>query len=286
MDAAFLLGLATGNSVGMAYIEFFDVNGVLIKRVHPRFLIKKFLNLENVIYEPWHRGTEELLTKAFLLEKENLKSVKVLINQYLAAIESNYLEDILAGLAQAIDGLMLDKKLIDDFSHEPKAAVLGLLDSLATYFDAQEKELKKTIEFTVVEKEALESFRRRVEELPHSKVGFSKQLAFLLQENGLFDCDALKDAKFNRKEGHKWLNIINYYRNKVIHGEVIDTNDFEFVEQLIKHLEDILLRLIFMKIGYEGKYQPRIASSIMMDKTAKWVSIKTQPKDFGYERWL
>jgi hypothetical protein len=283
MDAVSYLGVATGNRVSISWIEIFDETGVLIRRLHPAYIAKDYAGHPLVINEAFHRGIGELLTKGLVLQGADAQAMRVRLNQLIASSDSYFIEEELSVLAQALDKESNGRKLVDDLSRDTKAKFTALVDVFVNDVD--------TLAQTDIEdgdKEIIGIFKNKAEGLLHSDEGFSKRLIRLMRENKLYDFEILKDCNFRHKK-RKWEKIVNYYRNVVAHEGTIrfgEDEDIEFVFKVVKHLEDVLLRLIFKKVGYTGKYQPRTVMGVATDATADWVTMTTQPKAFGYERWL
>lgn len=284
LDALNLLGLATGNRVSFAWIEILDENGTLIRRIHPSYTIRNYSGQSAVISEVFHRGTGELLTKGLALSESDLKEVRLNITQLLASVEAYYIEEHFSCLTQALEKLTSNKYLIEDLSDETKTKLTEMVNALSNSI----KNLSK-LHTNKTEKQTLVLFKNNTHSLLKSKEGLSKKLVRLLKDNHLLDCEVLKNIKFKHKE-KKWDRIINYYRNIVVHEGVFSTEDHDydvrFVLNIIKHLQDILIRLIFRKVGYLGKYQPRNAITNTIDSTVDWVTNTTTPQDLGYGPWL
>ncbi len=284
LDALNLLGLATGNRVSFAWIEILDETGIFILRIHPMYTIRDYSGQSAVIHEIFHRGDGELLTKGLALSEADAKDVRMNITQLLASIEAHYIEERFSCLTQALESHTRNEKLIEDLSEDTKNKLTEIVKALSTKIG----DLSHTLS-DETEKETLEIFKNKTHSLLESQEGFSKKLIRLLKDNHLLDCEVLKNIKLKHKE-KKWERIINYYRNIVVHEGVFSAEDHDYdvrlVLNLIKHLEDILIRLIFRKIGYLGKYQPRNAISNHIDSTVDWVTDTTSPNNLGYGPWI
>lgn len=53
------------------------------------------------------------------------------------------------------------------------------------------------------------------------------------------------------------------------------------VDQVALHLHDILIRILFKMLGYDGKYGP-IMRGPAYEEFVAWVSKDTSPSDLGY----
>jgi hypothetical protein len=284
LDAIFLLGLATGNRVSFAWIEILDENGTLIRRIHPTYTIRNYSGQPAVINEVFHRGTSELLTKSLTLSAPDIKEVRLNITQLFASVEAHYIEEHFSCLTQALDNLTSEKKLIEDLSDDINAKLTEIVKTLSSKIGDLSNSLSNK-----TEKETLDLLKNKALHLLDSQEGFSKKLIRLLSDNHLLDYEVLKNVKLKHQE-KKWEKIINYFRNIVVHEGVFSAEDHDYdvrlVLNLIKHLEDILIRLIFRKIGYLGKYQPRNAITNTIDSTVDWVTNTTTTQDLGYGPWI
>jgi hypothetical protein len=117
---------------------------------------------------------------------------------------------------------------------------------------------------------------------------------------GLAVCDLLKKFNFPdadildihyannpRKDNlKKWADVLSRYRGRVIHTGFFNfkTNEHEFEDiwAVIQHLHDILLRILFITLGYDGKYNPTVLK-YTGDMPLDWVNPNTPASQLGYK---
>ena len=82
-----------------------------------------------------------------------------------------------------------------------------------------------------------------------------------------------------------WAQALSAYRGGVIHVgylELTSSTELLDVYQYIRHLHDLLVRIVLTDIGYEGTYQPTV-SQWTDPKPLNWVTPNTPPNELGYE---
>ena len=64
MDSITFLGMVTESRTSISWVEMFDMNGVLIRRSHPNYIVKEFKSRSPVINEVFDRSLGQFLTTA------------------------------------------------------------------------------------------------------------------------------------------------------------------------------------------------------------------------------
>lgn len=111
-----------------------------------------------------------------------------------------------------------------------------------------------------------------------------------MKQFNLPDSDII-DAYFqtnSRKDGiTSWNALISKYRGVVIHDGYfnfrVNEYNFEDVWTVIQHLHDLLARIVFMSLGYKGKYQPTVIN-VATSYSVDWVKPDTLPGFLGYAK--
>lgn len=284
-----LLSLATGSEVANPWVEFRGANGELVRRIHNNFVAPIFSKGHKTISEVIHQGTGSLLTCAQSSQyysKQPLGSV--IFDLVQSSSDSLTIEDKLNKICRAFDYLCKHYKLdIQDL-------FLGL--------DLTHQEFVRDIL-----KNAEENIR------VHAKVGIDPEQSKLLikiadktinasnkdRDFGLAVTDLLKhfclydaviiDSHYQsnpRPDGTRhWSGVISNYRGIVVHkGDFsfeTETYDIHDVIRITYHLYDILVRIVFIMLGYNGTYQPIIVKGYAQ-MSVYWVKSDTSAEDLGY----
>ncbi|MEG4035981.1 hypothetical protein QUB37_05765 [Microcoleus sp. AT3-A2] len=283
-----LLSLATGSEVGIPWIEFRDANGGLVRRIHKRFGQPKFSRGHTTISEQYNQGTGYLLTGAQSSTpygKEPLGSV--IFDLVQSSSHSLTIEDKLNKICRAFDYLCQHYKL------DTQNLLLGLDDD---YKEFVKKTLKSAAQdIRSVGQAASDSGQSKLlnkiadKTINSSNIDrdFGLAVTDLLKHLGLHDADII-DAYYQsnpRADGRThWSSVMSRYRGIAVH-----TGDFSFQEKtydihdvvrITYHLYDILVRIVFKMLGYDGTYQPIIRNQT--SQPVDWVKADLQASELGY----
>jgi hypothetical protein len=121
-----------------------------------------------------------------------------------------------------------------------------------------------------------------------------KEKAFGLATKDLLDLYVLPDARIvddhylvrPRPDGKTWADVLSYYRGAVLHEGYLDIAggkyDREDIWRVINHLHDVLVRILFKMLGYDGTYDPAVGQSVTT-ANVDWVSATTPAASLGYQ---
>ena len=106
---------------------------------------------------------------------------------------------------------------------------------------------------------------------------------FNLPESDVVDAYYLKNL---RSDGRTtWGSVLSYYRGAPTHegyftfsGKEHDASD---ILTIMFHLRDVLLRIVFQIVGYDGTYQPPVIRWTI-DVKSDWVRPDTPAAELGY----
>jgi hypothetical protein len=296
-----LLSLATGTDVNTLWIEFRDIEGTLIRRIH--------FSSRNLCFSKGH--------VAIRMGHE----IGQLLNQAQA---SSYFMDM--GLGAAIDKLVRagdrclggENKLnylcqaMDTLSKDSGATRSIILadvldqnryDRLKETIEDVNKKLQEIINEANTEKEMssdpgdieklekeVSALQRTVNKLPKTdridtrfeKAGLALMEKYKLPDANILDSHFLVNARTDGKK--KWIDILETYRNIVTHDSYFDLESGKYkAEDIIRftrHFHDILLRIVLYMLNYTGSYSPTMLPN--GEELIDWVKPDTTPQKLGY----
>ena len=108
----------------------------------------------------------------------------------------------------------------------------------------------------------------------------------LLTRFNLADAQVAEGYFANNPNTYKdsWATTLTRYRGASLHQgyfEIQDAEDLHKTHQVLQHLHDILVRLIFKMLKYEGPYQP-LTMSLTASEPVDRVKADTRPDHLGY----
>lgn len=237
-------------------------------------------------------GIGKFLTEASRSDLFDTPTLRVTAHHLLRGGDSNlYVDDRINHLTRALDAL---------FSLLGSSGVVNSLDTLE---DAQKSKIRKIYKHAGLAMNRLseESYAnnqvnmgdicaaisRRIYNSVHAEVGFRVKLASLLTAEQFYDAE-VGQAHFDahpRDDGRDWFGVVNELRNQVTHDGYLNTDrmhtavDDAFM--IVRHLQDIVLRVLLRRLGYSGKYQP-IPLKFSEELELDWVRGDTVPELLGY----
>jgi hypothetical protein len=84
--------------------------------------------------------------------------------------------------------------------------------------------------------------------------------------------------------GKTWPGVLTFYRAAATHDAYFDWSQREDLYTIFRvknHLQDLLLRVLFKTIGYDGPYQSPIPPLMQRD-SMDWVTSTTPPELLGF----
>jgi hypothetical protein len=231
---------------------------------------------------------------------DDTEVASALLNTVRGALQNRSAEEKMAHLVRAFDALghkygidgaiplntLLTKSQVKQMREVVDAAVTSL-NNLAEEIE-REPRPDSTDDRNPGGREVLQRIAARINNQTQIRRGFGESVVELLSVFALPDAD-IATRHYATTPGavaKSWQEVLTKYRSVVAHGSSFDfgpggTHDIWDVWRVIKHLHDILVRLLLTILGYDGTYQPTI-QSVITHKTPDWVKSTTTATELGY----
>ena len=280
-DLVTLLGLTSGRTVGVPFVEIRGAMGELIARMHVRIGDAGQSRGTGLIDEQINGTTGHLLASFLASDFRDAVWFRVMLKHLLRAFTGGgTIEDRLSHLFRAVEGacvgLQLNRRrpleLDDSARDEVETALDTLIDKLGEIgrrgSDADQARLGQ--------------LQNRLREIAANKPSFPTQLQALVEAVGLPDAEWLSGFTFrlkNPKPGGEsinptgWAAAASAYRNRIFHSAFIDfdTYDVDNAFAFMGHLSDVLARAVFHLVGFSGQYKPPCGNAGMRTyETPNW----------------
>lgn len=283
-----LLGLAGGTEVGAPWIEFRDKDGILIRRVYSSLGHPLFSKGHAAIDERFRSGAGDLLSKAHNSPRFNQSFLRVAIKNivraglYTFSIEEKFRHVFLV-FDNFIEEYGLGRVLPLQRNHQ------RLVNAAIAEATKDINELSRQVRENGDEDEAklLAKIVQKIAGAKKIRTGFGPNVIDLMNKFNLVDHEiAARYYQENpRIDNKKWADVIPYYRGIVMHRSYFNfregKHDIEDVNRYFSHLHDILVRIVFKILEYDGTYQPTVIS-MATNLPVDWVKYDTDPNRLGY----
>lgn len=292
-DLLHLLSLATGSEVGAPWVELRDEASGLVARVHFSYGQPAFAKGHRSIDETIHGGTGSLLTHGALSDIYDSAMLRVTIKHIVqGGLRSLTIEDRLSHLIRALDGLCKMEGISGHVSvtelltQQETGAVRKIVKRAAG--DVRKLADDANREGNGQTARIYGEVAQRISKSTTVTTGFGADVSELIRKQGLHDLEVVEVYFANnpREDKRDWLAILSFYRGLVMHQGYIDfdrnPSAIQDASILMDHLHDLLIRMIFKRIGYSGKYQPKVIK-MTTDSEIDWVKPHTPPFHLGYE---
>ena len=288
LDILSMLTLATGTTVGAPWIEFRDESGAVVRRVHICFGAGRYEKSAPAIHNHLvGNGPGYLTGKVLNAADRGQKYLRVAINHALGASNQNTtLESRFISLCRGFETLCSHHGFIkQDLSLRLEPAQQTELKAILQEAAAKIRKLQKA-ETDPGRKSVLETIGSRAQNAGQTEKSFGLAVADLAQKFGFHDA-AVLDAHFTahpHPTGKTWPGVLTFYRATATHDAYFDWNQREDLYTILRvrdHLHDLLLRVLFKTIGYDGPYQSPIPPLMQRD-SVEWVTPRTPSGLLGF----
>jgi hypothetical protein len=288
LDILGILTLATGTTVGAPWIEFRDEKGGLVRRVHICFGAGRYEKFTPAMHNHLvGNGPGYLTGKVMTAADRGQKYLRVAINHALGALKQNTtLEGRFISLCRGFETLCRHHGFIkQDLSLRLEPAqqtqVKTILQEAATKIRTIQK-----AETDPGRKAVLETIGSRAQNADQSEKSFGLAVTDLAQKFGFHDASVLHAhfAAHPHPTDKSWPGILTFYRAAATHDAYFDWSKREDLYTILRvrdHLLDLLLRVLFKTIGYDGPYQSPIPP-LMQRNSVDWVTPTTPAGLLGY----
>jgi hypothetical protein len=289
-----LLGLASGNEVATPWIEFRDQNGKLARRIHGSFGFGHSLFIKGTksIDEVLHRGTGKLLSIAQACpDLHESYLIVALRHTILGGRNGQSIEDRLDHFCRALDSLcehhkLSQQNLLSLTSDADKSTIQAAINQAVSKLQSIIQKVQGAGD--MAQSRYLQTALGRLTNATNQERKFGLAVCDLMKKFNFPDADIL-DIHFSnnpRKDNlKKWADVLSHYRGRVIHTGFFNIkgkeHEFEDIWSVIQHLNDILFRIIFTSLDYDGWYQPPNLRSADR-KQLNWVDVNTTAERLGY----
>jgi hypothetical protein len=280
-DLVTLLGLSSGRTVGVPFVEIRGAAGEPIARMHVRIGDAGQSRGTGLIDEQANGSTGPLLSSFLVSDVRDAVWFRVMLKHLLrASTGGGTIEDRLSHLFRAVEGACVGLRLnrgrpleIEESAREEvETAIADLIDKLGEIggrgSDADQARLAQ--------------LQNRLREITANKPSFPTQLLALVEAVGLPDAEWLRQFTFRltnpRPDGKPrtrigWAGAAGAYRNRIFHSAFvdIDTYDVDNAVAFIGHLSDVLARTVFHLVGFCDQYKPPCGNAGMRTyETPNW----------------
>lgn len=289
-----VLSIVTGTPVGAPWIEFRDARGELVRRVHIKLNLSPYSKGHRPLEEGVHSGTGYLLTKYQSSPDRGESYLNVVLKHlFQAARYGQSLEDKFIYLARAFENLCQNygfkaRDLMKSLDSHYQQVVKAILDTAAEQIRDEARAAARAGRLD--QSRTLDSIAERTVRTPGGKENsFGLAVAELLRHFSLPDADIV-DAHYtanHRTDGiPTWGGVLSKYRGAPVHTGFFNISgkehDFDDIRMIETHLHDVLLRIIFKIIGYDGTYQPPVKTMTSATPT-DWVVSGLPARELGYK---
>jgi len=297
-DLLFALSLASGAHVNAGFIEVRDGSALLIKRFHISPAEERYEPGARVIHEIISSGssgssaTAQLINRVLgIVDVDKRRLTRVVIGHLIrAGLLRQGLENSFDHLVRGFEALtraqnLSSQNLLDGVPSAEQAAVKGHLktaqSAIVTLANAS-----RTAGDTL-SADRLARIAARAASADQTERSFGFAVSSILTKNALPD-EEIVNAHYvshPRSDGMSWAEVLSAYRGGVIHIGYLELTSgaaLRDVYHYIRHLHDLLVRIVLIEIGYTGSYQPTV-SKWQNPQPVHWVTASTPSEQLGYE---
>lgn len=289
LDLIRLIGLATGCDVGTPWIEFRDEAGALVSRIYAGFGRHPYREGHVAIRHGVTGDIGHLLTQAQKAKDFGSGALRVAASNTLqlgfhtgSTLEEKYVHASVA-LEVLCDMLGTDRRealprdvqsLIDKAVREAKRT----LNAEAARLREEQADIADALGIVV----------KKLQEAKKPRVPFGTAVERLVSKMGLPDAQIL-NAHLRKNpvlHARRWGKLLSDCRADAIHrgGFRLSPGEPELdaLFHISRHLHDLLVRIIFKLLGYDGTYCPTVAV-FRCRAPLDWVQAETPPSRLGYK---
>jgi hypothetical protein len=259
-DLVTLLGLATGGEVAVPYVDLRSESGGLVARMHTRIGDAGTTRQIALIDEKVNGSTGALLTSFLVSDVRGQVWFRVMLKNLLRGYrQGGNIEDKLNHLFHAVEGAAVGLGLAGGRPLEVDNRVRAEIETRIDELIAALLTLRNGA--AAADQDRIMNLANQVRGVKSNRPSFPTQLRELVIKVGLPDAQWLASFKFKPAHDGRlvtWPQAAGAYRNRIAHSAFIDFDDYDVdnTVMFIRHLSDVLARVMFHLIGFVGHYSP------------------------------
>jgi hypothetical protein len=287
IDVLAMLTLATGVRVGAPWVEFRSSRWELVRRDYIQFGTPAYERGRSALPPRAPGAVGPLLTSLFSSPECGQSYLRAAVHQAIEAAFPSTLEIRVVHLVRSFETLC-------------RHYGLGAMNLMSNLDAPQITEVNAAIAATIARvaalrgvepdpdrQRSLQRIEDRIRNAPQRENDFGRAVLALLRRFALPDADVLQPhlAVHPVAGNDNWPGLISCYRGTVTHEGYFDLpsghhNTFEILD-VTDHFHDVLLRVLFKIVGYDGLYQIQMPPRYRCEPVA-WVTPSTHPGALGY----
>ena len=287
VDMLAMLTLATGVRVGAPWVEFRSSRWELVRRDYIQFGTPAYEHGRSALSPRAPGAVGPLLTGLFSSPELGQNYLRAAVHQAIEAAFPCTLEIRVVHLVRSFETLCrhfgfgamnLTSNLDAAQIAEVNAALTAAIVRVAAL---------RMVEADPDRRRSLQRIGDRVRSMSQKENDFGRAVLELLRRFDLPDADVLQPhlAAHPVAGNDNWPGLISCYRGTVTHEGYFDLSSgrhdtFEILD-VTDHFHDVLLRVLFKIVGYEGPYQIQMPPRYRCEPVA-WVTLATHPRALGY----
>jgi hypothetical protein len=282
-DLLLLLSMATGNKVDYPWVEFWSADGSLLERLHPGRKVSRYPTGHRAIEEQLHRGIGYLLTRALASPVWGTPTLRICLGNYIRGSATWEMDDKIGHFSRALDAL----------ASYYRVTTQSLLNDLDSYVADQVQVVCKTAASAVralatgsSSDANLDRIAQRITNAIGTERHFGLAVVELIRHFGFSDAQIL-DSHFAlqpRIDKRAWPGLLSTCRGTALHGGSFMQLGPDYMDDLFvvgRHLQDLLLRMMFVSLGYDHEYAPPVLPGLA-SMPVGWVDQTRTAQDLGY----
>lgn len=284
------LEFVSGQSIAPAWIELRAENGDLVSRTHASFGRPVPESGFEVIHEEVLGSTGHFLQCCAKADFFGASWFRILLHHVTELGRSHTLEELMIHAVLAFEtahrGLDVRKR------HEPLEEVPNLQREVQDILSAAAAKIREIAQRADVSngrtRDQLSRIANRTRGATGKELSLGESARDLLERFGLPDAEIMDSYYRSNPRPDKrnsFRSVIDGFRGEVFHRAYFEFVQGEFetgdVFWTIRHLHDILLRVIFKLVGYEGLYRSPVDPRFI-DMKIDWITSTTTAEALGY----
>lgn len=286
IDVLALLNLSTGNRVGAPWVEFRDAAGKLVRRCHIPFGESGYRSPRPAIRCHRRNAIGYLLGRGFASGELGKSYLRVVLHHACAAAKRGTQETQFLTLCRAFETICHEhgvrnhdlSAMLTDTQRQSVTRVLNGAQRSIRDMAQSESDSRR--------QDALRMIANRVGSAAQKEKDFGVKVCDLAARYGLHDAMVL-DAYFSAhpiRGCSTWAAVLSAFRGAATHEAFFDIggrHDLWEIQRLKDHLYDLLLRIVWKIVGYDGPYETPIPPTRTLDDV-NWVTAATSPTELGF----